>query len=610
MAGTSAVKTELVPVSLKSVYPVIPRDDDEKVQLIEDLGKMGCEGLLVEPWEVKSEAMVQEFQVPRSNEWEGTIRRDPTHWTPDLWAEVYGFRKEGRMRARRTETWIDGKFKTNINPKDGHLVSDCINPREKRVLEFIILILYPEKLGRVTKEIGNTVFGALKGEYLVSWGMVIHEVVDKLVSVLGKKKPTPVSPYLFHFYSKNECLRKEEMQQIEVARECLALEVAPETDPDVVELESDEGSLSPVQMIPERSPRSRIKTTFRSPKGKSPVRNPDWKDLSNLEMEDEPFKRVLVELYQVQSNYGKMAVVIRGASKLLGDCKAGNISKEIRKLKAENPEVQELKAHSAKLKLKIADLDTTVKVQDEQNARLRAKEKDMDQIRATLSFSGDTLNKAHLFEGEFKTEGHLSAPKIVAALVKFGHRMDDTLAEMRKLLPGTPEAGTSQPAPQVVPQPSPSAVPPPAPPAATTPTSAGKVQQALDEWKERILERQQREQKMEGPSTVVPEGTPKVKKPESRAASSEPASQRSGKKNKVPPPEEEEEEEESTEEDSEDSEGEDEPATPPPPPKTKPNVNTRSSKKAGGTYNSPYAPKRTTKRPAKGEGSNKKPRGK
>ena len=115
------------------------------------------------------------------------------------------------MHAGRTGTWIDGKFKTSINPKDRHAVSDCIDPRERRILEFVVPILYPEKPSRVTKEIGNTIFGALSGEYKVSWGQVIHEVVDKLVSMLGKRKPTPISPYLFHLYSKFECLRKEEI---------------------------------------------------------------------------------------------------------------------------------------------------------------------------------------------------------------------------------------------------------------------------------------------------------------------------------------------------------------------------------------------------------------
>ena len=67
-AGTSAVKVEFIPVSLKSVYPAIPKKDKEKMQLVDDLTKMGWEGLILEPWEVKSEAMVQEFQAKRSNE--------------------------------------------------------------------------------------------------------------------------------------------------------------------------------------------------------------------------------------------------------------------------------------------------------------------------------------------------------------------------------------------------------------------------------------------------------------------------------------------------------------------------------------------------------------
>ena len=115
------------------------------------------------------------------------------------------------MRAGRTRMWIDGKFKTSINPKDGHTISDCIDPRERRVLKIVIPILYPKKPDRITKEIGNTIFGALSREYKVSWGQVIHEIVDKLISVLGKKKFTPVSSYLFHLYSKFECLRKEEI---------------------------------------------------------------------------------------------------------------------------------------------------------------------------------------------------------------------------------------------------------------------------------------------------------------------------------------------------------------------------------------------------------------
>ena len=206
MAGISSVKAETRLVSLRSIPAIVPTNEEEKQQLADDLTRMGCEGLLAEPWAMKSEALVRKFLHPCPNEWEGTIRRLLEQWTMDLWAEVYSFRKEGRMKARRTDTWINGKFNSSINPKDRYTMSDCVDLRKRRVLEFVIPILYPEKWGRVTKEIVNTIFGAAR-EYKVSWRQMIQEVVGHLVSNLEKEKASPISPYLFHFYYRNECLR-------------------------------------------------------------------------------------------------------------------------------------------------------------------------------------------------------------------------------------------------------------------------------------------------------------------------------------------------------------------------------------------------------------------
>ena len=62
---------------------------------------MGCEGLLVEPWALKNEEMVQEFLLARSNEWEGTIRRDPKRWIPGQKCTASGRRVE-EWRKERT----------------------------------------------------------------------------------------------------------------------------------------------------------------------------------------------------------------------------------------------------------------------------------------------------------------------------------------------------------------------------------------------------------------------------------------------------------------------------------------------------------------------------
>ena len=41
------------------------------------------------------------------------------------WRKVYGFAKEGEGMASRTDRFIDDKFSTRVNPKDGFVVADC-----------------------------------------------------------------------------------------------------------------------------------------------------------------------------------------------------------------------------------------------------------------------------------------------------------------------------------------------------------------------------------------------------------------------------------------------------------------------------------------------------
>ena len=126
-----------------------------------------------------------------------------------------------------------------------------------------------EKPKQVTKVVGNTIFGLLSGEYKVNWSQVIHEVVHRLVEYLEKGKSSPISPYLFHLYSRNECLNEDEMDEIEAARKFLELGISPEivAHPEVVQLEW--GSLSPKERFQATGTSSsgKLKQTYKSPKG-------------------------------------------------------------------------------------------------------------------------------------------------------------------------------------------------------------------------------------------------------------------------------------------------------------------------------------------------------
>ena len=334
------------------------------------------------------------------------------------------------MRARRTDKWIDGKCDSSINPKDGYAMSDCIDPREWKVLEYIVPILYLEKLGRVTKEIGNTIFGVLAREYKV--GQIIQEVVGHLVANLEKRKASFITPYLFHLYYRNKCMRREEMKEVEVAWECLEYGVGPDTPPDEEEAKSKlVGSEEKWKLL---SPNSRMKFIFQSPKEKSPIRTPDWRDMSILDLDVEPFLRVQQELDRVQNRFSKMEVVIRGASKLLSYYKAGNIVKELKKLKEKD--TASLEAANIKLQLEVDQLKVALALKEDEVKDLKAQKMEaLKEIREIVGHLGNTLNKAKLFDDYINKEVKITLLKVIVILYSFHKKVEAALGEIRKLVP-------------------------------------------------------------------------------------------------------------------------------------------------------------------------------
>ena len=98
------------------------------------------------------------------NQYEGTVQARPESWDVEKWREAYGFSAGGEGFASQTDKFIGGKFRNAASPKDGFAIADCEDSRAKRVLEFLIPILYPKKPTRVMVTVGNTIFGAMLGE--------------------------------------------------------------------------------------------------------------------------------------------------------------------------------------------------------------------------------------------------------------------------------------------------------------------------------------------------------------------------------------------------------------------------------------------------------------
>ena len=106
-----------------------------------------------------------------------------------------------------------------VDFKDGYSVGDCQNDWQRRLLEFLVPIVHPEKPTWVTITIGNTLFGTLDRGREVDWGVVFWDMAQRLAKGVGKPKPTPICPFLFHLYDGQGLLTADEEVDYWTAKE-------------------------------------------------------------------------------------------------------------------------------------------------------------------------------------------------------------------------------------------------------------------------------------------------------------------------------------------------------------------------------------------------------
>ena len=305
------------PLILRSVVLAIPKEPGERAYLEEDLTRIGCIGLLNKPWTVKEQKMVRELIVGAPNQYEGTIRARPETWDTGRWREAYGFSVGGEGFASKMDKFIGGKFQNAANPKDGFAIADCEDSRAKRVLEFLIPILYPEKPTRVTVTVGNTIFGALLGERKVDWRILLQAVVAKLVDGVRKFKATPIGPYLFHLYMGQELLNGEEMVAYEIGLDLLKYDCTPDPDP-------DQGQDSPTKSDPTPSlsaKHNKRKKEDRPGSSQDRGNRNKVKDLTQQELAEmvHSFEHAIRWMELAKAQYNQLGDVVVDVCKALGD---------------------------------------------------------------------------------------------------------------------------------------------------------------------------------------------------------------------------------------------------------------------------------------------------
>ena len=106
----------------------------------------------------------------------------------------------------------------------------------------------------MTITVGNTIFGALSGEKLVDWGVVVKDLVQRLLTGMGRSKATPICPYVFHLYHSQELLLPAEKKEYRIKEALLKhnVECEGEEEPENPEDPDEEESSGRIRVIGDR----------------------------------------------------------------------------------------------------------------------------------------------------------------------------------------------------------------------------------------------------------------------------------------------------------------------------------------------------------------------
>jgi hypothetical protein len=418
-------------VKLRKVVPDVPRNETERGELLEDLQTMGCSGSLEKPWGFKDDRIVRELLDGVSNEFDNSIRATPTQWTEECWGEVYNFSTGGGGLVGRKDEYVKDCFQALPSPKDGYAIEDCTDARHRRVLAFLVPILYLEKPNRITVTMGNTIFGALNGGRKVNWAQIIANLVIQLVARVGKSRASPICPFLYHLYERKELLKPEEEKTWKIQEAMMKYGESGSLDED--------GSRSGSDDVLEEEEEEECQVLLnRHPKRQRQEEKPAQGDATLIPKVEgvpvtssrERFEAICKALDEMQAEHRERGELLRDVCQLV-ECTPSNLPDRIRKMVTEHSRVEDskrLREKNARLNLEVGSL-----INKNQTARMHA-EAAAEKIQMFASQAGEVVAKAELFDEKVGIGSKPSGTRIALILTDYSEKLERVLGDMREVV--------------------------------------------------------------------------------------------------------------------------------------------------------------------------------
>ena len=223
----------------------------------------------------------------------------------------------------RGEKHAEGKFAHPAHPKDGYPLSECKDPRAKRLLEFLVPIFYLEEPARVTATRANTILEAYTSEQDVDWALVMRDTVRRLLTRIGKSKPTPICLYSLHLYVAHNAIQTEDKKIYLVAESFIKHNVEPDEEEQPKGPEDSEYetlSSKEIRELQEQQKKKQPSPPMHklTPIGKKKEKTTQEEERPKESKKRGPFKTIMDALQEIREHFGHTWSIVRAACAMVG----------------------------------------------------------------------------------------------------------------------------------------------------------------------------------------------------------------------------------------------------------------------------------------------------
>jgi hypothetical protein len=326
-------------------------------------------------------------------------------------------------------------FRALPNPKDGYAIEDCTDVRHRRVLVFLVPILYPEKPNWVTVTMGNTIFGALNGGQKVNWARIISNLVVQLVARVGKSRASLICPFLYHLYERKELLRVEEEKNWKIQEAMMKYGESGSLDEDGSgsgsDDETEEEEEEDCQVVLNRNPTKRQRQEEKPPQEDVPL-IPKMEGIPDTSGKDR-FNHICNVLDEMQVEHRMRGELLREACQL-ADCTSSDLPDRIRKMVVEQFWVEDSKRLTEE-KIRL-NLTVGALINENRTARMQteAAATAVEKIRMFANQAGKVVAKAELFDEKVGIGSKPSEIRIALILTDYSEKLEGILVEMREVV--------------------------------------------------------------------------------------------------------------------------------------------------------------------------------